>query len=65
MREVTKDEFFAEIYTRKLDVHPHIINDFEHNGRGYIQAWKLRNGQVFGRTHTGDLVSTPHEYFLA
>lgn len=62
MKTVTKDQFYATI--NPLDISPHITNSYEKRGVGYIQDWKLRSGQLVGRTESGDFPFTQPRYFL-
>lgn len=50
MREVSKAEFFAKIYTEKLDV---VGGCYRNSAGEYEITWKIRHtGQIIGRSVT-------------
>ena len=63
MRKVTKEQFFAPIYAKNLDVHPRIVTGFP-----YTSSWEFHrqvNRAVYGKTVDrveGGRIST--DYFL-
>jgi hypothetical protein len=66
--QITKDEFYKRIYSEKLNVNPHIVNQYsyEHKGRGYIQEWVLLNdnNKVWGITESGNFPFTEPKYYI-
>jgi len=59
LQEVSREEFFKEIYDRNLDVHP---SPEEHQTN-----WFFRDRTFFGKSTPGYLCEpygAPHRYFL-
>lgn len=64
MREVSKDEFYKAIGPK--NVGPTIVNNWEAQGRGYVQEWKLLGTRtIIGMTESGAQPFTEPKYFLA
>lgn len=65
MIQVTKEQFFAKIGA--LNVHPEIINAYEHQGRGYIKEWRMLSTPhtLIGTSESGDPPFTEKKFFLA
>lgn len=63
MRKVTKEQFFAPIYAKNLDVHPRIVTSFP-----YTSSWEFHrqtDRAVYGKTVDNvDRGRINTEYFL-
>lgn len=63
LKQVPKEEFFGEIYSKQLNVHPTIISEWDEK-KGYICEWKFPNGDIFGTSTSGDGIGNNKEFFV-
>lgn len=66
MTVVDKDAFFAVIMALDVDVHPCIVNTYEHRGRGYISEWRTQDTsrRLIGVSESGDRPFTQPRWCL-